>query len=587
MTAAQESPKPIWPAVWKLLRLRVRLSINSFRHSRLRAKILMIVGILGLLALAAGILFVSWLVLDFLRSPELDQFIQFDRVSMLRAMPELILTGLFFGVLFTSFGVLLQALYLSGDMDFLLSSPVPVRAVFITKLTQAVLPNFGLFALFGLPILYGLGLSAGYNTVYYPLVLLVMVVLTLAAAGLAALLVMAVVRVLRPRRAAEILGFIGATAGVICSQIGNLSQTFGRGFSPTLTGGAVSLAMRLRTPWIPLNWAGQGLVNIGEGQWLPGSGLLALTLGLASLVFWLALATAERLYYTGWEGMQVVARKSRPSKASRPSATPAREGMAWIGRQLPGPVRGILAKDFRLLTRDLRSLSQLISPLIVGVVLALSFLRSGGEPPAGRGEAPAWFMDSLRLLMGFGNVAIALFVGWIMLGRLAGMSVSEEGKNFWMLKASPVTPRQMLVAKFLGAYLPGLGLGYLFLIGISLLQRPSLGQLLFMMILVALCLAGLTGILIAFGAAGANFKWDDPRRMNAGGLGCLGQVATMLFLPISVGLFLGPLFLASALQLPPSYGYLAGFVLGFVGNALCAYLPLRLMERTVQAMDEA
>ena len=36
------------------------------------------------------------------------------------------------------------------------------------------------------------------------------------------------------------------------------------------------------------------------------------------------------------------------------------------------------------------------------------------------------------------------------------------------------------------------------------------------------------GILLAFGAIGANFTWDDPRKMNAGGMGCLGQIATHL-----------------------------------------------------------
>ena len=95
----------------------------------------------------------------------------------------MILAALFLGILFTSFGVLLQALYLSGDMDFLLTSPVPIRAVFVTKLLQAVLPNFGLIALFGLPVLFGLGFSEHYNFLYYPLVLLIMIALTLAAAG--------------------------------------------------------------------------------------------------------------------------------------------------------------------------------------------------------------------------------------------------------------------------------------------------------------------------------------------------------------------------------------------------------------------
>ena len=589
MTAVPPDNKPVWPAVWKLLRLRIRLSINSFRHSKLRAKVLMIVGVLGLLGVAGAVFLTSWLFLGALRSPDLSQYVGIDTRPLLQAMPQLILTGLFFGMMFTSFGVLLQALYLAGDMDFLLSAPVPIRAVFVTKLTQAVLPNFGLFALFGLPILYGLGISSGYSILYYPLVLLVMAALTLAAAGLSALLVMAVVRVLRPRRAAEILGFIGATAGVICSQIGNISQTFGRntGLSPTLTGGAVSLAMRLKTPWIPLNWAGQGLVDLGDGRWVAGGALVGVTLVLTGVVFWFALVTAERLYYTGWAGMQVVVRKGRPARAPRPASASATTFFSSVGRRLPGPVRGILTKDFLLLRRDLRNLSQLISPLIVGVVLALSFVRSGGEPPAGRGEAPAWFMESFRLLMGFGNAGIALFVGWIMLGRLAGMSFSQEGKNFWMLKASPVSPRQMLEAKFLGAYAPTVVMAYFFLIGISLLQRLALPQLLFMMFAVAWCLAGVNGILIGFGAAGANFKWDDPRRMNAGGLGCLGQIVTMIVLPITLSLFVAPLFLASALHFPQYSGYLAGLLLGVGGSLACTLLPLRLVESTVKRMDES
>ena len=57
----------------------------------------------------------------------------------------MILSALFVGTLLTSFGVLLQAMYLAGDMDFLLASPVPIRAVFIAKLLQAVIPNFAIY----------------------------------------------------------------------------------------------------------------------------------------------------------------------------------------------------------------------------------------------------------------------------------------------------------------------------------------------------------------------------------------------------------------------------------------------------------
>ncbi len=31
-----------------------------------------------------------------------------------------------------------------------------------------------------------------------------------------------------------------------------------------------ALLMRFNTPWNPLNWAGRGLVDLGEGRWLSG-----------------------------------------------------------------------------------------------------------------------------------------------------------------------------------------------------------------------------------------------------------------------------------------------------------------------------
>jgi hypothetical protein len=102
------------------------------------------------------------------------------------------------------------ALYLAGDMDFLLSTPIPIRAVFISKLLQAILPNFGLICLFALPMLYGLGASLGYQWLYYPLVLTLLAVLALAAAGIASLLVLFIVRIFPARRVAEVLGFVGA-----------------------------------------------------------------------------------------------------------------------------------------------------------------------------------------------------------------------------------------------------------------------------------------------------------------------------------------------------------------------------------------
>ena len=574
----------IMPAVWKLLLLRLRITWNSFRHAKLRNKIGTIFITLMFLGFGYFIFSGSSLLLKFVHSSEFAQYAGVDLQPLLASIPALTLTALFIGTLLTSFGVLLQALYLSGDMDFLLATPVPLRAVFVAKLLQAILPNFAFISLFGLPLLFGLGASSGYNFLYYPLVIVAMVVLALAAAGLSSLLVMLVVRILPPRRAAEILGFVGAMFGFICSQSGNFANSFGKdiNISGTRITGIMLLA---NTRWLPLNWAGQGLVALGEGQWLWAFLLLGATLGLASVAFWFALVTAERWYYSGWAGMQVVARK-KVTRSARPAvATSNRIGLG-LARLLPKPVLAIVQKDFLTLTRDLRNLSQLVSPIIFGAMYTLILLRSGGDPPAGQGEAPDWFMSSFRIVLAYGNVGMSLFVGWMLLSRLSGMGFSHEGKNYWMLKASPIRTSHLLASKFIVAYLPALGLGLVFLSVISVVQGLTMVEFAYSLLAIVMCLAGMNGILLAFGVAGANFTWDDPRKMNAGVMGCFGQIVTMLYLPLSFGLFIAPLGFAEFLNYSIAYGYLFGLIFGTGIAAGFAFIPLWLVRKRVERLGE-
>jgi ABC-2 type transport system permease protein len=571
----------ILPAVWKLIRLRLRISWNSFRHAKLGSKLGMLFLWLLIFAFAYFLLFLSRFLLGIIRSPEFIQSARVDLQSFLTSLPALTLTTLFFGALLTSFGVLLQALYLAGDMDFLLATPVPIRAVFIAKLFQAVLPNFALVALFGIPILFGLGITSGYHAIYYPLVITVMIVLALAAAGLGSLLVMLAIRVLPPRRAAEVLGFIGAMFGFFCSQMGNFASSFGRDMD--ISGARLSSLLLLsNTRWLPLNWAGQGLAALGEGQWLSGTLLVGATFGFAIVAFWLAVVTSERLYYSGWAGMQVVARK-QITTSPRPVSAITLGLTRGLARLLPQPVLAIVQKDFLTLRRDLRNLSQLIAPVIFGAMYTLILLRSG-EPLIGHDAASTWFISSFRIALTYGNVGMSLFVGWMLLSRLAGMGFSQEGRNYWMLKVSPVPVRHLLASKFLVAYVPSLGFGMIFLTVISVVQRLSVLEFTYSLITISMCLAGMTGLLLSFGTAGANLTWDDPRKMNGGVMGCLGQILSMLYLPISFGLFIVPLGVAQFLEFPMLYGYLTGLIFGSGVAAGFTFIPLWLVRKRVERL---
>ena len=360
-TAAFREPG-LWSSVWRLLRLRLVILISGFRRAKLGKKIGYIFAAVGILVFLGFILFLSIELLILLRSPVLGQYVG-DMQPFLETFPTMMVTISTMGILVTSFGVLLQALYLSGDMDFLMSAPIPIRAVFISKLVQAVLPNFGIMCLFTLPILYGLGISGGYNFLYYPLVLVILVLLSLTAASAASLLVMVAARFFPARRMGEVLGFIAGTAIFIFSQ----SARFMRfDVDNQQVSSLLLMTERFNQPWSPFTWAGKGLVDLGKGNFLPGGGLLIAAIVVTGVIFYLALSTSERLYYTGWSSLQNNRRKPKAKAAVQP-AEPARiQTVGPLAGLIPTPIRAIVMKDLMMYRRDLRHVSQLLDAVDPG-----------------------------------------------------------------------------------------------------------------------------------------------------------------------------------------------------------------------------
>ena len=582
MTAASPGSN-LTSSVWKLLRLRAVIFISGFRRARLRNKIGMVVVGLVLLAILVAAFVFSFLILNALRSPQLAQIVV-DPDSLIDSIPVLIVTIAFIVILVTSFGLLLQALYLAGDMDFLLSSPLPMRAVFLSKQMQAILPNYGLVMLIGLPVLFGLGFSQGYNLLYYPLVVIVLTLMAFIAAGLASLVVMVVVRVFPARRVAEVLGFFAATVSMLCSQSGRLANF--DDFSGEQATQALDLLGRANSPFSPLAWAGGSLTAIGQGNWLPGVGLLAVTIGLGVVIFLVSLNAAERLYFSGWASVRTSTRRSRKTRR-QPSKSPSRSLLATsVRRLLPAQVQAILIKDLLVLRRDLRNMSQLVTPLIIGVVYAVALVRGGGEPPTGRGDAPVVLMEVLKNLMLYANVGISLFIGWSLLSRLAGMSFSLEGKQYWLLKTAPVSNRRLVTGKYLVAYLPTLSLCWAFLLIISLLQQVSLDTLAYSLAVVAFTVAGVAGLNLAFGVIGANFEWEDPRRISQGALGCLGMLLSGVCLLVCLFFFFGPPILFDILGSPAAIGRLIGIVLGSTVSLCLMIIPLWLVRQRIPRLAE-
>jgi ABC-2 type transport system permease protein len=576
-------PEPgLGSSVWKLLRLRLVIMVNGFRRAKTRAKIGYIIAGIAILGLVALSLFISISLLGFLRSPQLARYLP-NTASFLESFPTMIVSAAAIGILVTSFGVLLQALYLSGDMDFLMSAPIPLRAVFVSKLVQAVLPNFGFLCLLTLPILFGLGISSSYNILYYPLVVIVLAMISLAAASLASLLVMVVARFFPARRVAEVLGFIIGAFFMIFSQSARFMKF---NVNDQQVTSMLNITGRFNQPWSPLAWSGQGLVDLGKGEWLPAIGLLAASLLTTGVIFFAALVTSERLYYTGWSSLQNNRRKAKAKSGAQARQVAQPKAQSRLAGLIPAPVRAILVKDLLVYRRDLRHISQLITPLILGVVYAISLLRSGGSEVSGQGNAPAWFMEAANSVVIYLDIALALFLGWMLVANLAGLGFSQEGKNYWILKTAPIKSRQLLAAKFLVGYIPSMLLCNVYLLILQILKGSSLWSMVVSMLAVSMMLAGLNGIYLYFGTRGAKFDWENPAHMNRA-VGCLGSLVGFLFLPVCFLLFISPTFLARLLDLPLAAGQLVGLLLGGAASAAALFIPLGMVEKYVPTLAEA
>jgi hypothetical protein len=192
-------------------------------------------------------------------------------------------------------------------------------------------------------------------------------------------------------------------------------------------------------------------------------------------------------------------------------------------------------------------------------------------------------MTNLRTYL---SVGLSLFVGWMLLARLAGMGFAHEGRSYWILKTAPISATQLILAKYLVAYLPSVALSGLYLLAIWLIQSAGLITLIYSLAVIALCIAGNAGINLAFGIAGANLNWEDPRQMQRTFSGCLGGLTTMLYLPLSLLLFFGPPIAFAAFNLPEAIGQIFGLALGGALSLVCAFIPLFVVYKKVERLGE-
>ena len=478
-----------------------------------------------------------------------------DLQGLLAAAPSIAFTSISIPILLTSASFALSTFYLATDLDLLVVTPAPMRAVFLARFIEGLIPIYLFLFVLLLPALAGYGLALGYGVGYIVALPPVLALLPLLPMSIGVLLTMVLARIIPPRRLRELMAILGGLLGFFV-YIG--TQVLSRSSRDIMTTESATRLLRLDIQALPTAWGARLLVAVGRGD-----GRDALVFGipyvLATLgLFGLALLVTERLYYSGWIGLA----GSQGGRVRRRRATEA-----WRWSWFQGPTGAILRKDLRTLPRDPQRLSQLLFPLALSAFWAwqILFMRTGRF---------GGVMASLT--------SITLLVCLLIASNLGLTSLSREGTGYWVLQLAPIGPWPILWAKWTLAFLPFPIIATLFTVLAALLRNPPAGELVQSLLVVVLTGIGVSGITTGFGAAFPRFDWSQAQRMTSLRAGCLAPLAYYVYAGLMLLLTFGASMVAR--EWGP-VALVAGWTSALLITALALVLPLWLAATRLRRLE--
>ena len=308
-----------------------------------------------------------------------------------------------------------MALFERGDLDLLLSSPLPSRSIFTVRLLGVVLACAALY-LFLLGPLVHVGVALGQFRWIGVYVAIATTSTLMACLGM--LLTLALVRLLGARRTRVLAQVLSAVAGALLFL---LSQSFSL-VSQTEGGGAAQRTLQhlAESPWLAP----------GSPLWLPGRAALGdplPMLGMAVLGFAAFMLTVGRTHRFFVHGVQEAA------STARAIARPQGALRMRFRRSLFDTV---VVKEWRLIVRDPHLISQVLLQLVYLVPLLFLILRKNDSPGPAIGAGLALLCSSL-----------ASSLAWIIVA-------AEDAPD--LLQSSPAAARTIGLAKLAAVVMPPL-----------------------------------------------------------------------------------------------------------------------------------
>lgn len=494
---------------------------------------------------------------------------------VLDTVSTFLLTVLFASTIVTA----LSTQYLSEDLSLLVSSPVPLPALYGARLVLTTVQASWMVVLFSIPIYAAFALTAPAPSHFLAAVALALPPLVVIASATGTMLTSVLMAVFPARRVRELLVLLGAIFVVLLVFLIRVQQPE-KLLNPRSIYDVTEFFAAFQTPSSPLmpsQWATNILIASRRAEPIPLMPLALLWSSAAAAVV-IGCWMARGIYFRGYTRAQ----ESRPARfSSLPAIDRFLEGLA---RPFEVRFRSLLLKDLRTFMRETTQWSQLL--LLVALVVV--YLYNFSVLPANFTFATFY----LQNLFSFLNLGLAGFVLSAVAVRFVFTAVSTEGRAIWILRASPITSEKLLWSKFWTALLPLLVLSQV----LTLASNYFLGATAFMTVLSSFTIlfvtAGIVGLGVGMGAMFPKFKHENVTQIAGSSGGLLYMIASTSFIAVVLVLEAVPVYLFLSAQYrsaplrPGSIAIIAACLLGVVVvNALVVRLPMKWGARRLNAME--
>jgi len=486
----------------------------------------------------------------------------------------LILLSLFGILILSNIVTALSSFFLAKDLDLLVAAPVDWLRLYMSKLVDTLLHSSWMVVLVGVPILtaYGLSYHGGF---LFPLVAAALVIpMLVIPAALGSALTLILVNVFPARRTRDILSIIAvfAAGGVLLALrlIRPERLTRPEGFRSLVE--FISLLRTPTSPWIPSEWAAQGIMSWLQHapDWLS----VYMLWSTASAAVVAGAALHRYAYPRGFTKAQ--------ESGGRPAGMGASGGILARLLSRLGTVRHqLMSKEIRTFFRDTTQWSQLIllAVLVVVYVFNVKFLPL-------HGQGMTFFLQNV---IPFVNIELAGFVIASIAARFIFPGVSLEGRQLWLLRSSPLDMRILLWAKFWVGTLPLLILAILLVFITDVLMEVDAFMMTVSLMTITFLTFGIAGLALGFGALFPRFETENAAQIPTSFGGLLLMMAAIVLIGGVVLLEARPVYRALGARM---YGYTVSpyeIWIGFgLAAALClaaTFVPIRIATKEMRRLE--